>query len=112
MKTVKINKTDYVNLQKLLTRVGAVDDEKQPTAAYPSNVYWTKQDLAKMTRALMAEFKKQYPYVRTKKLKSSVGMHMLNLSPSEVKGVGLKQGYMLVDERGIASEKEARLHRE
>lgn len=106
MKTVKIHNKDYVNLEYLLDRVGAVYKVNGRAFAEPSAVYWTKKDLKLMERSLFKEFKKEHPYSTTKKLKSSVGMHMLNLSPNELKGEGLKNGYMLVDENKIAEAKE------
>jgi hypothetical protein len=101
LKTYKINKRDYTNFEYLLKRVGAVHNDQ----GFPSHVYWSKADLNKSRAAIKASYKKEFPYMTSKALDYQVGMLMLNLSPSEVAGNGLKPGYMLVDERAIKDEK-------
>ena len=102
MKTFKIRKSEYNNMEALLKRVGATNDEM--TKAYPHLVYANEKDLKKMNKAVVAEFKKQSPHYTKKHIAFAAGMYMLNLSPSTLKGNPLKDGYLLVDNLGIKEE--------
>ena len=98
MKVVKLKSKHYRDLEQLLRDAGAVVG----TQAFPSDVYCSREDIKKMEKAIMKEFKKEYPYVRATKLKSSVAMHMLNLSPNESLADAIRPGYVLVDVETIA----------
>jgi hypothetical protein len=89
MKTLKLKKLHYGNLEKLLKDCELIVGNN----AYPQNVFMSPNDLKKVKLELTKQFKKQYPYISKNKLKCGVGMHFLNLSPSELKGV--KDGYVV-----------------
>ena len=105
MKVYKIRKSDYLDYESMLKRVGAVSkDGKQ---AYPSHVYWNKKDDDKSIKMLKAEMKQnndcRYP---KKYIDTAVGIYHLNLGPNTLEGNPLKDGYMLVDTRAIENEEE------
>lgn len=104
MKTIKIHKRDYSDYEYLLRRVGAIS--KDGENGLPQHVYWNTSDLIKSRNLLIKAFKKEYKHLSHDSLMFSVAMHILNLAPNKVRGRGLKQGYMLVDEKGIENEKE------
>lgn len=97
MISYKLRKTDYYNLDKMLIRIGATKDRE----AFPSYVYMSKKDLNKMRVELTKAYKKAMPYATKKLIALQVGFDMLNLSPNEVKGFGIKDGYCLVDNVSI-----------
>lgn len=84
----------------LLRGVQAVIDNQ----AYPSHVYMNPKDYSTLERNIYKQFKKEYPWLSTIKLKTSTGMHLLSFGPITLKAVS--PGYVLVDDKGIQSEKE------
>lgn len=89
--------------ESFLDGVGAID--KEARRAFPTCVYMNPKDYKKLERNVIQAFKKKYPYLNSNKLKSSVGMYMLNLGPVEVEGI--KEGYTVVDECKLECEKAA-----
>jgi len=102
MKSYKIHKRDYTDFSYLLRRVGALN--KDGDIALPSYVYWNTKDLNKSKKELIKLFKKEKPYYNKNNVACGVAMYILNLSPSEVRGAALKDGYMLVDDKAIRKE--------
>ena len=102
MKIHKLKAKHYKDLSSLLIDVGAVDTKTN--SAFPSHVYSSKEDIKRMTREITKAFKKEYPYLRSEKIRVSVAMHMLNLSPNESLAQAVKPGFVLVDDNAIALE--------
>lgn len=100
MKSIKLTSKMYSDLSLMMRELGASDGD----SAYPSHVYVNNSTFKKIEQAITKQYKKEYPYISDRKLQSSVGFHMLNLSPSTVEGSGLKDGYALVDDNAIKSE--------
>ena len=103
MKTVKLTK----NLLKkapsdILIALGAVDSGKKQ--AFPSHVYFSKEDYAQLRKNTLKLFQKEYPGIRVKRLKTSVEMELLNYGPNELLADAIRPGYALIDEEGIAGE--------
>lgn len=94
LKVMKLRKSDYANLESLLKRAGLVDEGS--SRAYPENLFVSKQDAKKFIREISRAFKKEYPYLSQKKIKTAVGMYWLNLGPSEALVEAVKPGYALV----------------
>lgn len=112
MRTYKLTKAMTKDMEILLSTVGAVmhlPDGEGRKRAFPSYVFVSKNDYKKLTQEVTKSFRKEYPYISPRKLKSSVGMHLLNLGPVVVNGI--KDGFVLVDNNAIASEKKAILVR-
>lgn len=97
LKVMKLKKSDYSNLEGLLKRAGLVDDESK--RAFPQRIFISKCDSKKFIKEITKTFKKEYPYLNTNKIKTSVGMYWLNLGPSEAVDVAVKPGYALILER-------------
>lgn len=91
METLKLKKVHYTDLAKLLTDCGVVKGK----VADPSRVLMSPEDLTLMRKALTATYKKKYSYLGKRRLDSAVAMEMLNLSPSECKGV--RKGYVIIN---------------
>lgn len=102
MKTLKLKAKHYKDLSQLLVDAGAADLKNN--IAFPSDVYASKEDIKKMTKEITKLFKKEYPYINPKKLKTSIAMHMLNLSPNESLADAVRPGYVLVDDESIATQ--------
>lgn len=100
MRVIKITRSMLKDAETLLTKVGAINGIN----AYPYHVYMNKKDYIKLTKNVRAAFKKEYPYLVERKVQSSVAMYMLNLGPNEL-GLGIKEGYLLVDDKAIEQEK-------
>ena len=98
MKTVKLTKKMVNDLVYLLKRVGAIQGKR----AFPNYVFVNPKDAKLMVAAIKRVAKKEYPYLKTKKLAATVGMHWLNLGPVECKGV--QRGYALFDQHGFELE--------
>lgn len=98
MKIVKLKKSDYTQLEKMLERAGLVNKEQK--IAYPDLLYVNQRTYNEIKAALKREFKKQYPYLRSSKLEASVGYHMLNLGPNVLEnkqgGNNLPVGYAII----------------
>jgi len=104
MKTYKLRKSDYTDFQGLMRRVGAVSNDN--TQAYPQHVYCNRKDLTKSVKLLKQLAKKANPHYSSKQADMAARMYFLNLSPNELMGNPLKDGYVLVDEKAIENEKE------
>lgn len=102
MKTLKLKAKHYKDLSQLLIDAGAANLEKG--IAFPNDVYCSKEDMKKMTSEITKLFKKEFSWSTTKKIKTSVAMHMLNLSPNESLADAVRPGYVLVDDESIAAQ--------
>lgn len=108
MKQVKIKDSDLnKGLESLLTKLGAVNKEKR--RAYPSHVYMSLEDYAKVKKFYKKAFKKEYPGLNSKAIEASIGMELLNLGPSTILGKSIRPGYVLVNEDAIAAEEKEAL---
>ena len=94
VKVIKLKKNDYTNLSGLLKRAGLVNEETNQ--AYPEKILISKEDSKKFQKEIFKAFKKQYPYLTTRKLQASAGMYWLNLGPSESAVEGVRPGYAIV----------------
>jgi len=103
MKIFKLKQKHFKDITQLLIDVGAVNDDM--TRSFPSDVYISREDIKKMTKEVTKAFKREYPFVRSNKIKSSVAMHMLNYSPNESLADAIRPGYVLVDTETIAIAK-------
>jgi hypothetical protein len=90
IKTIKLKKKHYSNLEQLLRDAGLVEENE----AKPWNLFVNKKTYKLITQEITKAYKKEFPYVNTNKLKSSVAMYMLNLAPSINDGV--KDGYGII----------------
>jgi len=95
MKTIKLTSKLLKDAEYLMRGVEAVRGNR----AYPSYVYMNPSDYKALERNVRAQYKKEYSYLSTEKLRSAVGFHMLNYGPVEVKGVA--KGHVIVDNRAI-----------
>lgn len=93
MKSFKLKKQHYINLELLLKDIGLVNEAG--TEAYPSSSFMGPETEKKMKKALQAEFKKLNPNSPKKSGDFAINTYMLNLSPSVVEGI--KEGYVLVE---------------
>lgn len=95
MKTIKITKKMFNSAEELLKSAGAVKGNR----AFPYFVYMNPKDYKKLARNVKSAFRKQYPFLNTRKINSSTGMYLLNLGPTEV--AGIKEGYLVIDDKQI-----------
>lgn len=105
MRTFKLKTKHYRDIVQLLIDAGAADLSLKVT--FPSDVYCSKEDFKRMEKAVGKAFRKEYPGLRSNKLKSSIAMHMLNYSPNETLAEGIRPGYVLVDDTSIKSQIES-----
>lgn len=104
MKTIKLTKrTLRLHPADLLIKLGAVDLEKK--RAYPSHVYFSKEDYKELRVNLRKNAKKQYPGFRSRYIDSAVGMELLNYGPNQNLEEAIRPGYVLVDFDSIELEK-------
>lgn len=96
MKVLKLKHKHYANLPQLMRDAGVVCEQNR---ADPGRVHVHKKDLAKMRSEISKALKKQYPYIPANKLKFSVAMEMLNLSPAECNAV--QPGYAIVEDENV-----------
>lgn len=96
MKIIKLKKTDYTNLEALLTRAGLVN--LQEKTAFPNNIFVNEDTYKKIKAELKKLYKKENPLLSKKRIEYSVEMHLLNLGPSVVLNGGKKlpNGYAIV----------------
>ena len=104
MKIVKLLKSDMTNFEKLLKRVGLVDETKKQ--AYPERILVNENTYKEIKKSLIKEFKKKYPGLSKNKILWSANFYLLDLSPSVIKnkegGKNLRDGHAIVlDEREI-----------
>lgn len=76
-------------------KVGLVDLEERK--AYPERLYVSKQDYIALEANVKKAAKKQFPYLPAKRLKSVVGLELLNLAPNGSLLDALKPGIALVE---------------
>jgi hypothetical protein len=100
MRIVKIKANDLKDAEKLLRKVGAVEENQ----AFPDCVYLSKEDTATLRKNLMVQAKKQYPYLKKDKIEGIVAMELLNLGPNESLAKVLKKGYAVVDTSRFEAE--------
>lgn len=93
MKIVKIRKS-YLNLtlEKLLDKMGLINGQR----AYPDCLHLSKEDEKTLRTNIEKKFKKEYPNLDNRRLKSSVAMYFLNLGPSTRLSDAIKPGYAIV----------------
>lgn len=97
MKVQKLKLTDLKNLEKLYKKLGAVSkDGKQ---AFVDCVYISPKAEEYLYDVTIKAYKKEYPYLSDRKLRSSVGMYLLNLAPRCLKG--LPNNIILIDDQRI-----------
>jgi len=98
MKIIKLNKTDYWNMEALLKRAGLIDESG--TRASPDRLLVNEATYKKIQQVLTKEQKKAYPYLSKSKIKYAVAAYLLNLGPNVIKnqngGANLKKGYAIV----------------
>ena len=98
MKIIKLNKTDYSNMETLLKRAGLVDETEK--SATPDRLVVNEATYSEIRRAVMRAYKKEFPYLSKSKLEYSVASYLLNLGPNVLKkqdgGANLKKGYAIV----------------
>lgn len=82
MKIIKLKKTDYTNLEDLLTRVGLVNPQEK--TAFPNNIFVNENTHKKIRAELRKLYKKEKPFLSKKTIEYSVEMHLLNLGPNVV----------------------------
>jgi hypothetical protein len=98
MKIIKLNKTDYSNMEALLKRAGLVDESAK--TAEPDRLVVNEATYNDIKRAVTKAYKKEFPYLSKSKIEYSVGGYLLNLGPKVLKktdgGANLKKGYAIV----------------
>lgn len=82
MKIIKLKKTEYKNLEALLTRAGLVNTHEK--IAFPNNIFVNENTYKKIRAELKKQHKKENPLLSNKKIEYSVEMHLLNLGPNVV----------------------------
>lgn len=82
MKIIKLKKTDYTNLEALLTRAGLVNAEEK--TAFPNNIFVNENTHKKIKTELKKLHKKENPLLSKKRIEYFVEMHLLNLGPNVV----------------------------
>jgi hypothetical protein len=92
VKSIKLKKKYYKDLEALLKDAGLVDVEAN--RAYPSNLVVNPVDYKKIRREIVKAFKKEYPYSIPRRIQAGVEMHLLNLGPNE--NVAVRPGYAII----------------
>jgi len=82
MKIIKLKKTDYTNMEALLTRAGLVN--LQEKTAFPNKIFVNENTYKKIEDELKKLHKKQNPLLSKKSIEYSVGMYLFNLGPNVV----------------------------
>lgn len=82
MKIIKLKKTDYTNLEALLTRAGLVNAEEK--TAFPNNIFVNENTYKKIKTELKRLHRKENPLLSRKRIEYSVEIHLLNLGPNVV----------------------------
>jgi hypothetical protein len=103
MKTVKLTKK-LLKLypSDLLVALGAVDKEKK--RVFPSEVYFSKEDLKKWSENVYRLAQKERPGFTKKYVKGIVAMENLNYGPNESLKDAIRPGFALVDFDAIQKE--------
>ena len=91
IKTLKLSKKHLSDPIHLLVSIGAVENENE---LLPNKVFMNVKDYKKMKSLLKARVKKEKPYLPSKKIETTVGMHLLNYGPVDVK-FGVQEGYAI-----------------
>ena len=98
MKIHKLKYNDLKSLPKLYKKIGAVS--KDGKKAFVDCIYIspkTEKELVKVTTQM---YKREYPYLKQRKIQASVAMYLLNLSPRCLKG--LQDNVILIDDDRIS----------
>lgn len=95
MKTYKIRKSEYANLEKLLIRTEAAMGKQ----AYSSFTYVNSKTYKKFKAAAKQQLRKQFPKLSKLRIDSTVGFYLLNLGPVVCEGI--KDEHIVVDIYGI-----------
>ena len=95
MKSLKLKKVHYWDLEKLMDDCEVVDGDK----ANPSLVFVNELTLRVMRKTITEKYKKQDPHLSKKYIDYSVSMYMLNLAPDTSNAI--KDGYCIVEEERI-----------
>ena len=90
MKILKLTKKHLSDPLALLLNIGAKDDKTNQV--FPGKVYLNLKDYNVLKKTLTKELKIKLPYLNSRKIKSKVGLTLLNYGPVEVKH-GIEQGY-------------------
>lgn len=99
MKTYKIRKSEYANLEKLLIRTEATVGNQ----AYSSFTYVNSRTYRKFKAAAKQQLRKQYPKLSKLRIDGAVGFYLLNLGPVICEGI--KDEHIIVDVYGIREAK-------
>lgn len=100
LKKYNVTKADKKRLpEEILKRVKAYSDELKEV--YPSSVFVSNVFYKTLESNVKKAFKKENPYLKSKKLKLAVAMHMLNYGPNTSLGSVLNDDVILVDLEGI-----------
>lgn len=100
MKIFKLKKTDFNDLIKLYSRIGCVHNDR---FTFPHHTFVSPKTYKQIEKVVRQQYKEHYPYLNKRKLDSSVNMYLLNLGPSELKG--LSDNVILVDVKSIEQSK-------
>lgn len=90
MKSFKLKKSHYTDLEKLLKDANLVEGRE----AYPWLLFVNQKTYNEMRRALMTRGKKQNRWYSNKAIEQAVGFYMLNFAPAVNNAV--KDGYAIV----------------
>lgn len=104
MKTIKLTKKMLkMHPADLLVKLGAVDKEQKN--AFPSHVYFSKEDYKELRTNLKFLAKKLAPNSPKRFLNYSVNVDLLNYGPNQGLEEAIRPGYALIDEEAIEKDK-------
>ena len=96
---LKINEKHLKSTHTLLKYAQVIRENN----SYPGCVFMHPKDYRRLESNTRKSFKKEYPFLSSNKLQTSVAMHMLNYGPAII-NLGLKEGYILVDIKRVDCE--------
>lgn len=102
MTVVKLKKGHLKDAIFLLKDVGAISSDGK--LVYPNHVYLSNKDYDKIVKSTFLQFKKEYPNINRRQLKTSVMMHLLNFGPNQTLEKAIQPGYAIVDISSIKNE--------
>lgn len=104
LKSTKIKKSEYSDLEKLIKRLNLIgtdfmcEGNTTYQRAYVERMFIGKSTKKLFDKALTLVVKKEYPYLDKRRIQSTVGLYWLKWGPVVMNDDSIAKGYVLYEE--------------